>query len=138
MESSLHRRCNDQLRNPHASLDSKRLVTVVYEDDLDFSAIVGVDGTGRIEHGDAMSHGEARARPHLALGATRQCNADPRWDQSTRAGRDDNRRIEGNGGKEIESGRELALVGGERQIGGMGEPHQADVDRFHRLLFLSS
>jgi hypothetical protein len=32
-----------------------------------FAAKVGIDGTGRVENGDAMSQGEPRARADLSL-----------------------------------------------------------------------
>ena len=47
-----------------------------------FAAVVGIDGTGGVEDGDAMSQGEPRTRPDLAFEPLRK-----RKDEARRNGR---------------------------------------------------
>ncbi len=44
---------------------------------------------------------------------------------------DDHGRIGRHRGDEIEPGRELALIGRKRQIGGVRQPHHANLDFIH-------
>ena len=71
-----HRR-DHHLRDPLAAADHKRRIAVIDQDHADLAAIVRIDRAGRIEHGDAMSGREARARPHLGLKARRQRDREP-------------------------------------------------------------
>ena len=52
--------------------NDERFVREVYQYDADLATIVGVDGAGRVEDGDAMLDGKSAARPHLCLVACRQ------------------------------------------------------------------
>ena len=60
---------------------------MVDEDDADLSAVAGVDGAGRVQHGDGVAQGETAARPYLALGARRQLDGETGADQPGLAGR---------------------------------------------------
>jgi len=70
-ELGAQHRCRHQLGNAVAAADRERFSAEVDEDDLHFAAIVAVDGPWRVEAGDAMLDGEARARPYLNLIAVR-------------------------------------------------------------------
>src|SRR5580658_2545164 len=60
-------RCDDQLRNAHGAGDYKWLGTEIDQNDLHFAAIVGVDGSRRIQHSDAVARGEPRPRTNLTF-----------------------------------------------------------------------
>ena len=57
----------DDLRDAVAAVDDERLVGQVDEDDAYLSTVVGVDGAGGVEDGDAFFDSQATARPHLTL-----------------------------------------------------------------------
>src|SRR6187399_740160 len=63
-----------QLCNSHAAADAERLVAEIHKDYAHFAAIIGVDGTRRIGHGDAVLGGQPGARANLALEAHREGN----------------------------------------------------------------
>jgi hypothetical protein len=119
------------LRYAHTTLNNKWLRAVVYEDYMDLAAIIGVDGSGRIEHGDAMTDGEPGARAHLTFRTCRQSHANSGWDERPVAGRNRQRGSSGNRRQEIESGGVLALIGRQRQVRRVWEPHNLDVNFFH-------
>ena len=83
---------------------------------LDFAAVVGIDGAGRVEHGETVLHGEAGARPHLRLDAGGQRDGDAGGNERARAGRQRQRRVGRHRGEQIEAGGERALIGRQRQI----------------------
>lgn len=56
---------DDHLGDAFSILDGEGGLTVVDEQHFDFTAVVGIDGAGAIEDGDAVFEGEAAARPHL-------------------------------------------------------------------------
>jgi hypothetical protein len=97
-----------------------------------FAAVVRIDGTGRVENGDAMSQGEPGTRPDLPFDSRRKCNGNAGWNGGALARRDDHRRIGRHRGDEIEASRELALIGRQRQVAGVRQPHHADFDPAHR------
>jgi hypothetical protein len=119
------------LRYAHTTLNNKWLRAVVYEDYMDLAAIIGVDGSGRIEHGDAMTDGQPRARAHLTFRTCRQSHANSGWNERPVAGRNRQRGSSGNRRQEIESGGVLALIGRQRQVRRVWEPHNLDVNFFH-------
>jgi len=57
----------NNLRNPIKGRDGARLGTEVYQDNGDFSAVVGIDRSWCVEHGHAMFRSKPRARAHLAF-----------------------------------------------------------------------
>src|SRR5512147_957023 len=60
-------RGNDELCDAHAALDMERRVTQIDENDHDLAPVVGIDGTGAVQYGDAVPRREAGARPDLCL-----------------------------------------------------------------------
>ena len=56
-----------QLCHALAVLHDEGLVAVIDEQNFQFAAVVGIDGARRIEHGDAVAQGQARAGAHLPL-----------------------------------------------------------------------
>lgn len=66
-----------------------------------FAAIVGIDGTGRVEHGDAMSQGEPGTRPDLPFKSLRKRNGNARRNGRAIARRDDHGCIGRHRGDEI-------------------------------------
>ena len=73
-----HRR-RHQLGDALAADDLERLGAEIGEDHLHLAAIVAVDRAGRVEAGDAVLEGEARARPDLDLVAVREWRWRSRW-----------------------------------------------------------
>ena len=59
--------CKNDLRNAVAIVDDERLVGKVYEDLLQFAAIIGVDGARRIQYRNAVLESETAARTHLTF-----------------------------------------------------------------------
>src|SRR5215813_13402930 len=81
---------------------------------MNFAAVIGVDRARGIEHRDAVMQCEPRPRPDLALNPCGQREGKPGRDRG-------------------EPGRVRALIGWERQIGGVREPHDPNFDLVHRL-----
>src|SRR5271169_6152955 len=92
-------------------------MAVVDENDGDLAAVIGVDRAGRIEHGNAVADSKSRRWAYLPFCPGRQCERDPGWDCRLGAGRQNNRSVGRNGCVEVETGREGALIGGQRQVG---------------------
>src|SRR3546814_13503978 len=46
--------CGDDLRYAVAAFDGERFVSMIDHDDLEFTAIIAVDGDGRIRYADAV------------------------------------------------------------------------------------
>ena len=62
---------NDELGDTHATLHTEGLVAMVDKVNMDFSAIVGINGTGSVKDGKAMFTRKTAARTHLCLVAGR-------------------------------------------------------------------
>src|SRR5262245_9383297 len=60
------------LRDPVAMMEGLLFHRKISEDDLDLAPVVGIDGAGRIEAGDAMLDGHAAAGTDLRFIAQRQ------------------------------------------------------------------
>src|SRR5476649_509915 len=56
--------CNHQLGDSHAACNRHRFAAEVHQEHLYLAAVIGIDGAGRVEHGEPVPHGEAGARPH--------------------------------------------------------------------------
>src|SRR5262245_57756028 len=61
-----------QLCNSHAAGDAEWFLGQIDQDHADFAAIIGIDGAGRIGHGNTVPGRQARARPHLGFETNRQ------------------------------------------------------------------
>ena len=59
--------CNDHLCNSLSVVDYKFLVAEVYEDDTDFSSIVGVDSAWGVQYGYPVLDSESAPWPDLCL-----------------------------------------------------------------------
>ena len=66
----------NDLRETIAGLDGQRLAAKVNHDHAKLAAIVGVDGTRRVDQGQTFAEGAATARTHLTLVADRDFNRD--------------------------------------------------------------
>ena len=62
---------NDELGDAHATLHTERFVAMVDKVNMDFSAIIGIDGAGRVKDGEAVLARKTAARTHLRLVAGR-------------------------------------------------------------------
>jgi hypothetical protein len=127
----LHRSRNDELRYAHTTLNCKYIRTMVYEDHLNFSSKISVDRPWRIKNRDSISSSQSGARPDLSFRSGWQRHAKAGWDHGPLPGRQQHRRVVGDCGQEIEPGRELALVGRQRQVGRVRQPFHQHVDLFH-------
>ena len=90
------------MRSPRA--DRERLAAEIDQQHHDLAAIVGVDGAGAVEHGDAMLEREARARAHLRLVAGGSSSAKPVGTSARAPGAQLDRRSLGHAGDQIEPG----------------------------------
>src|SRR4051812_43732106 len=61
-----------ELGDPHSSCNGEGLWPKVYEQNLNFTAKIFINGPGGVEHGDSAPKGEARAGPHLRFVRTWQ------------------------------------------------------------------
>lgn len=48
---------DDQLRNAHAAFNGKGGFAMIDQNDFDFAAVIGIDGTRGVEDGDAVFGG---------------------------------------------------------------------------------
>lgn len=67
------------MRSP--ALITKSVSEKLINNTFRLAPIVGVDGTWRVEHGDAMLQGQSAAWSHLSLVACRQRDAQSRGDE---------------------------------------------------------
>src|SRR5579871_4674224 len=110
----LHDRCDDQLRNPGSTLDHEGCLSQIDQNDLDLAAVIRIYGSGSVQDGDTVTHGQARTRPHLAFGAGRN--------ERALAGLKRDGAISRERRQKIEAGGALALIGRQRQVGRMRQP----------------
>src|SRR6266702_7082121 len=75
-----------QLSNTLTAPDNERLRTVVDHNHPDLATVIGVDGPGGVDQGNAVFEGQAASGPHLGLVPFRQLNGDPGRDKCTTAG----------------------------------------------------
>ena len=80
---------DDHLGDAQAAGHGETLLPQIDEEHLYLAAIVGIHGSGRIEHRDPMPEGEARAGAHLGLVAGLQLDREPRRHQGARKRRED-------------------------------------------------
>ena len=64
--------CNDELCDTVAVGDCKGFGREIDKNNTDFASIVGIDGAGRVEKGNAVFEGKARTRTHLCFVAIGQ------------------------------------------------------------------
>ena len=67
-------RSNNQLSDAIPAFNLKRIVAVIDEYDLNFAAVVCINRSGCIHHGNAVAQGKSAARPHLGFGTRRKGN----------------------------------------------------------------
>ena len=58
---------NDELGDAHATLYAERLVAMVDKVNMDFSAIVGINGSGSVKNRKTVLTRKTTARTHLCL-----------------------------------------------------------------------
>jgi len=104
---------------------------MVYEDHLDFAAKISINGSWGIKHRHTVPACEPGARADLTFRSGRQRHAQAGRDHGVLAGGEHHRGVVGDRRHEIEPGRELALIGRQRQIGRVREALHLDVDLFH-------
>src|SRR6516225_3379789 len=122
-----------QLCYARAALHRKGVMAEIRKDYMSFAAVIGVERARGIEHGDAVVQCEPGARPDLALNPCGQRERKPGRDCGAAARRDDDGGAGRHRGDEVEPGRVRALIGRERQVGGVREPHDPNFDFAHRL-----
>jgi hypothetical protein len=127
----LHRSRNDELRYAHTTLNCKYIRTMVYKDHLDLTPKISVNGSWGVEHRHTVPACEPRAGTDLSFRSGRQRHAKAGRDRGVLAGGEHHRGVVGDRGQEVEPGRELALIGRQRQVGRVREPLHLDVDLFH-------
>ncbi len=76
----------DHLGDTLSVLNHKWLFGKVHKNNLDFSAIIGINGTGRIQYGNAFLGGKTAAGANLGLIAFRKCDVQAGRDQGSLEG----------------------------------------------------
>ncbi len=110
-------RSDNELGDPHAALDAKGFFAEIDENHRDLAAIIGIDGAGAVQHGDAMPRGETGAWPDLGLEALRKGDGDA--GRHLRAPSRRQRQRLGHRRQQVEAGGVRAGVGRQRQIQGV-------------------
>jgi hypothetical protein len=133
MDDGLHGWRENQLRNLRPARHRERLGAEIDENDVEFPAVIGVERAGSIEYRDAEMQRESGAGPDLPLYSRREREGETSWDGGAAAGHDDcwYWRVCGYCGHEVEPGRVRALIGRERQVGGVRQPHNPHLEFDH-------
>ena len=71
IESGMDDAGNDELGDAHATLHTEGFAAMVDKVNMDFSAIVGINGTRSVKDGKAMLTRKTATRTHLCLVAGR-------------------------------------------------------------------
>ncbi len=128
-----HHALDHHLRDALTAFDHDRLGAEVDRDDLDFTAVVRVDGAGAIEQRQSMLQGQPAPRPDLRLEAGRQRERNPGGNQYPLVRRDLDRSIEI--GVEIHAGRSRRHIRRQTERR-RRRPHAFDFDAqfFHEMV----
>lgn len=59
--------CHHHLRHSLTVVDDKQLTRQIHKNNAYLTPVVGIDGAGRIEHGDALLGCKTASRSHLCL-----------------------------------------------------------------------
>ena len=86
---------NDELGDTHATLYAERLVAMVDKVNMDFSAIVGIDGAGSVKDGKTVFTRKTAAWTHLCLVAGRQADTQTSGKQMMVAGIEQHGQVDG-------------------------------------------
>ncbi len=70
---------NDKLRDSVPGVNPKRFLSQVYQNDLDLSPVIAIDGARSIQDGYAEPVCKTRPRPYLRFKANRQRNPNSGW-----------------------------------------------------------
>ena len=79
-------RGDHQLGDAHAPGHAKGVCAQIDQHAANFTPVIGVDGSGAVEDGDAVLDRQARTGPHLGLEACGKLDGDTGGDQGARAG----------------------------------------------------
>ena len=120
--------CDNHLCDALTIVHHKLFTGEVHQNNPDFSAVVGIDGSRRIEHGDTFLQGQSATRPHLSLIAFGQGNKKPGGDEPPL------KRFQHNGSFEV--GPKIHTGALHRGISGQGlVPFVHNLNLNHRMPF---
>src|SRR5688500_18180200 len=111
MEAGTKDRSGHELGDPFSTHDFERLGAEVGEDHLYLTSIVAVDGTGRVEAGDAVLDRQARSRANLDLVALGDGDCEARSHGMPRA----RLKRQAFGSDDVESCRAVTCITGRRK-----------------------
>src|SRR3954462_5010223 len=117
---------HDKLCNSHAATDAKRLLAQIDKDYTHFAAGVGVDGAGRVGHGDAVLGGQPGPWADLALESDRQGDRDAGRHDPPLQGLELDLALDR--GQQVGTGRRRGGVVGQLQIATVGQADDLDFD----------
>jgi hypothetical protein len=123
----------NQLGNAIASLNSKRFIAEIKENNPDLAPVIGIDGAGRIQEADSVLKGQSASRPHLAFIPFGYRYSHTRGNQFPGARGKDRFRI--NGGREVDSRRVLGLIMRNREAFGVFKLGYMYEDMLRHFLF---
>lgn len=117
---------NDELGDAFVALDQKRLRPVVDEKDFELTAVVGINGAGSVEDGDAVVEGESAAGTDLRFEAGRQCDAQAGGNKRALTGIKKERIVYGDGRAQIHAGTLRGGVGWQFDVVGMRQAFEGN------------
>jgi len=92
---------------------------MIDEEHAHFAAVIGIDGAGAVEHGDAVFEGQSAPWANLGLSAFGQFQVEPGGDEDALAGFQDHRPVEVCA--EVHAGAVVGGIGGERVVALVGD-----------------
>ena len=108
------------LRDAVAAADNEGFAAQVDEDDLDFAAVIGVDGAGGIEHHDPVLRRETAARADLHLEARRYFKTKTRWYELALSRHENDIGVDGRG--DVAAAGAGGHARGNRKVVAVGQP----------------
>ena len=103
---------DQHLGDAHAAFDGERVVAEIDQGDVNFAAVVAVDGSRGVDHGDAVFGGQAAARADLGFVALGDRHGEAAGDQLNVAGFEFDVGLYGGG--DVKSGRMFGHALGKR------------------------
>ena len=109
---------DNHLGDTLAVVDDEVLLREVDEDDANLTAVVGINGAGRVEHRDTLLQRQSATRTHLCFIAGRQLHEKACLHQSALEGFEDDRAV-GKKSSEVHACRLGCLIFGQRVMAGV-------------------
>jgi hypothetical protein len=120
---------DDHLGDAHAAGDGDGLFSQVDQEDLNFAAVVGVDGSWGVGDGESMFEGQAATGADLGFKTDGESDDKPAGASDAIQGLEDQGFALGEGGEEIHTGGVRRLVRGLGKAFAVRQPGYRDIYR---------